>query len=217
MKSTVISFVPFEINADKITLHPGFFRVPASDTKNPEVLIVGDSGYDVYLGAERKPSSLRVKATSEDIARAIVDDFKGSLIATGPGAYPAIFYVPGEFQKEDIWDVKHQTPKKFNTEMNRVLKEQEKWFVNLVSMADDDWVKSNHKPTAISNLQRTACKLLGMTREWVENVTPRTGVDSEYMNCPICTVQIKKSAVICPTCKVVLKPEEAKNLTFAGA
>lgn len=203
-KSTVVSIVPFEVIANKITLHPGDFRVPKSDGKNPEVLVVGDSYYDVYLGTDRTPSSLKITATSVEIARAIVEDFLGSLIATAPDAHPGIFWKEGEFSKE-------KATKEFQLELIEAKKVQHNWFINLVKMADDDWSKSNHRHTAISDLQRYACKELGMEREWLFKV-----VDTVNMrDCPVCTLQISNKALKCPHCGVILDKKKYEEYSFA--
>src|SRR5579863_7510492 len=97
-KATVISIVPFAVNAQKPTIHPGDFIIPKSDGKTPEFLVVGESGYDVYMGAERRPMYLRVKCSPYDIAKAIVEDFIGSVIATNSESFPGIFFVPMEIK-----------------------------------------------------------------------------------------------------------------------
>ena len=141
MKCTVISIVPFEINADKIGLHPSVYRVPKSDGVHPEILIIKDASHSVYLGSERTPNNIRVPDSAELVARAIVEDFLISVIGTAPNAHPGIFWKEGAFSKEEV-------VVQFKSELKQQTQFQYNWFVELKKMADNDWAKSNHKHTA---------------------------------------------------------------------
>jgi hypothetical protein len=208
-KATVVSIVPFIVHAEKPTIHPGDFVIPASDTKTPSVLVVGSSGHDVYMGVERTPKYLRIMTPSYEIARAIVEDFIHSMIATTAIALPGIFWIPGEFTAKDI-DLK------FPNEMVTAQANQHRWFIELVKMADDDWVKSNHRHSAISNLQRDACNFLKWEREWVSSVREHPEL-LNLISCPACTSMISKAAIKCAACGAILDQEKYKKFALVGA
>ena len=201
--ATVVSIVPHEIKSDMPTVHPGDFVIPASDGKTPVVLVVKEAGHDVYMGSDRTPHSMRVKIPAYDVARAIVEQYLHSVIATADNAQPGIFWVPGEYDADMI-------ELSFPKEMQNARIQQKNWYLELVKMADDDWTKSNHRHSAISNLQRMAADFLGFKREWVDAVK----TNPELLNlvpCPACTTVISRAALLCPNCKTILKPEEYKK------
>jgi len=203
IKATVVSIVPFEVNAQKPTLHPGDFTIPKSDGKTPSIIIIGESGFDVYMGAERRPKYIHVKVSPYEAAESIVEDFVQSMIATTADARPGIFWVPGEFKLDEVIE-------KFLDKIQAAKEIQHRWFLELVKLADDDWTKSNHRHSAISNLQRFACESLGFKREWNEAIKTNPDLLTN-IPCPACTTMINKAAMLCPNCKTILKPKEYKE------
>lgn len=205
--ATIVSIVPFEINADKPTIYPGVFRIPKGDENGPAVLHVIEASHFVYMGAERgKNPFLRVRNSAFEVARAIVEDYTNGLIATGPGACPGLFWVPERIEKEEV-------ELKYPKELGEARVSQRNWYQNLLSMADGDWAKSNHSHRAITNLEIIAANKLGMKREWCE--MPKAEAIS-FTECPICRVRIDDKCIVCPSCKVVRKPEEFKMYEFAN-
>jgi RNA polymerase subunit RPABC4/transcription elongation factor Spt4 len=206
-QATIASIVPFRIDARKIGIHPGDFFIPESDGKNFVILVVKTSKYHVYMGCESAQKFLNIDATPYEVARAIVQDFARSVIGiTGDGG-PGIFWVPDALSVDQI-HAKHPE------EIDDARKRQILWFKELVRMADDDWVKSNHKHSAVSNLQRFAVKFLNYKREYLEAVEAHP----ELLNiipCPICTTMINKAAIKCSNCGSVVKAKEWADFNAA--
>lgn len=203
--STVISIVPFVIEEKKPGLYPGHFRIPAVKDNDIEVLIVGGSVHHVYLDSDR--GSLTIPTLSSEVARSIVEDYKGAQLGYAPGvAEPGIFWVQGEFDKKTAL-----ATHKNKIDHARVLQRQ--WFVTLVEVADDEWNKY-HSHKMISDLQRYASKFLGMEREWNIQAT----ADANTF-CPACRAVLDRQALVCGNCRTIIKPEEYKkaNLSQVGA
>lgn len=198
--ATIVSIIPCRIEANNPTIHPGNFIIPASQDSIPSILHVKEAGHDVYMGCERNPRYMRIKLPPYEVARGIIEQFVGSVIATQDNAQPGIFYVPGKYESNEI-------EVRFPEELMKAKVQQKNWFLELVKMADDDWQKSNHRHSAISNLQRDAATFLGFKREWVDAIKS----NPELLNlvpCKFCTFIINKAAIVCPNCKNILDKEK---------
>jgi hypothetical protein len=163
--------------------------------------VVTSSFFFVDIGEDRP--QIEVPVPSARMAESIVNDFAGAQIGTRDGARPGLGWLPGNISRTDLL-TKHAGTLK---ELRNV---QERWFLNLIKLADDDWTRY-HKHHVISDTQRFAAKALGYTgREWL--VDP---LSMSSQNCPACTTPIVPGTIICPNCRVVLDAEKAKGFVFA--
>lgn len=199
-ESTVVSIVPIELKIDKPGIFPGRWVIPKADDDKPQKLVIGDSWHTIYVGVER--GYLRVVDLSSDVARAIVEDFKRSIICTDSESEPGLFWLNRIINSFS----------EVSKELEEARKKQHNWYRKLVMMADDDWTKSGHMHRSVSDLQRLAAKKLNVDREWVYVSKD----DDVGFKCPACRVIIDKNCIVCPNCKLVLKPDEMKVLTFAS-
>lgn len=200
-KSTLISIVPFPIAEFKPGIYPGFFEISASKNELPEVLVIGESIYHVEIDENR---TITVKCPSEDIARSVVDDYITSNLAysADDNAAPGLFWKPGEWNLSKILDG-------LKNELQEVKARQRRWFIKLVQLADDDWEKTQqHK--FISDMQRHACKSLGLERPWI--IIPKT--TEGLTKCVACQSIISVDAVICPNCRCILNKSKYESMKF---
>lgn len=214
MICTVVSTVPFAIEENKPGLYPGYFTIPAAQKDDIEVLVVDKAVSYLYLDHER--GSAPIHHPGEEVAAALCRDYiNGNLRIVSEEAEPGIFFVTEALTRlkdepESVYlsRVKADIKKKYATRIQEALRRQKNWFIQLVEFADDEWNKfHNHK--MISDLQRYACDYLGLTREW--NVK---GESLGNVFCPACQSTISKDAIVCPQCRVVVKPEEYKAKKF---
>lgn len=204
MSATVVSLLPISIEAEKPMLTPGNFLIPPAEKGDFNILHIGHASHPVYLDSER--GSIRVPVVSEEVAQSIVYD---AIISRPYGlesgvAEPGLFWVPGHLSKEQI-------KKQHADKLESAQKKQRQWFLNLVGEADG-WWNQYHNHKMISDLHRKAAKYLNLEREWNIEGTVESSTD-----CPACTKIIPIRAVVCPHCRVILKPEEYKKLQFAEA
>lgn len=200
--ATVVSIVPFKLDEFKPGIYPGQFVIPGAKDGVPEILEVGESIYFVEIDEDR---TITVRCPADDVAKAIVNDYVISSLAysTDKDAAPGIFWVPGRYDLTGILT-------NFSHELEAAKGRQDRWFRELVQMADDDWEKSRqHK--FISDIQRFAAKSLKLERPWIINPKIEVNVD----RCFACFSVIQPEAVICPFCKAVLNMEKYKTIQFA--
>ena len=136
------------------------------------------------------------------IARSIVEDYIISQPASDPNAGPGLFWVKKEFTRKQVGE---QFPKKLDTAREH----QHRWWVALVRLADDLWT-ANRKMAQIGDLDREACRQLGLKRDWLDD-----SPDS-IMKCPVCTQLISIESIICFACHVVLRKDKIKDYEFFG-
>lgn len=196
--ATIVSLFPLEINEQKPGLNPGRYTIPAAKKGDFEILVIGSAKFPVYMDEHR--GSLKVPLTADEVAKSIVDDFVPTHLGYGAGAGAGLFWVPGKFTKEQI---KGQ----FKDKLAEAEIIQNKWFGELVKIADDSW-GSLHRHQAISDLQRIAAERLGMEREWMIKLDA-----GNTMFCPACGKEVLRIAAIC-SCGCILDEAKAKNLKF---
>ena len=203
LSSTVISFVPFDINEEKPGLYPPRYLIKASDMKTPSLLHVGTANHFVYLDESR--GTLRVPDPSDQVARSICEDYIESQLSIDDDAKPALFWVPEEVNEEFVM-------REFKIEILKRLNSQKRWFLNVAKLADNDWSRY-HQHNVISHFQRKCADFIGWNpkeHEWME---PMTTMNSSA--CPACGVSVVKGIVICPNCKLVLDKEKYETFQFA--
>jgi len=188
---TIISACPFPIDEKKPGLQPGVFKIPAAklERQDIEVIVVKSGSYPVYMDHDR--GSFVVEEKLETIAMSVVEDLCNAVLAADYLARPAIFWVSGEYTKEEAKE-------EFHDQIMDAIQKQAEWFRRLVQLADDDWSKTRqHK--FITDIQRYAGKALGLQREWL--IKPLTVATQE---CPGCAKDISGKALKCSFCGTIV-------------
>lgn len=208
--STLISIMPIGISESKPGLIPGEYKINGVKDPSREVktLLVARARFPVYID-ENRPA-LIVPEPSDRVCEAICRDFKVGIMGYEPGrAEPGLTWVTGEFSPRMIED-------QLATEMIHLRANQLMWFQNIVSLADDDWQKY-HMRRMISSLQRLACSLLKLEREW--NIEDEIGKQAEtgMTPCKFCRQLIHFEAIVCPHCSGILNMERYKKEFVSAA
>jgi hypothetical protein len=191
LESTVISLIPFEVREHKPGLFPTHFHIEASDMKTPSLLHVGTCYHFLYLDETR--GNVRVPNPSDIVARAIVDDYVNSQIATDDEAKPALFWVPERVTVEEAKE-------KYKIEIARHLLRQKKWFINICMLADNDWNRY-HQHNVISSFQRRCAEILGWTSQEHEWLGPLATMQGS--KCPFCGISVPEGLSMCSNNHVV--------------
>ncbi len=206
MKATVCSLLPYQVRETKPGLIPDEYIIPKSDGLTPAVLVVEDAGMPVYRGGEMPP--FRAIETAEKLAEGIAKCYNESQFGYEEGCHSALFSVPGEFNsgKEILT--------RFPEKVKAAREIQNRWFMRLIQMADDDWGR-NHRHKTITDIQRFAARMMGKTdKPWYVSPEP-----VPMMKCPACSTLVESEAIVCKTCRAILNPEEAKKkgISFVSA
>lgn len=192
--ATIISMLPYTLMERRPSLVNNRYEIPASEGDDFVVVHIPDTEALVYA---TEGNVLRRTVSGEQVAGSLVNDHIRDSYGVTENAFPALKSLPGKHSKEFIL-------KNFSEEIKALRQIQKNWFVEQIKLADASWndPKNGRKPQAISDLQRTACKALGLNREWM--VIYR----SDNVECPACTTFIPDRAIVCPNCQTILKPEE---------
>jgi hypothetical protein len=191
LESTVISFVPFDIDAEKPGLYPPYFHIKASDMKTPEVLHISTAYHFAYLDETR--GSLRVANPSDTVARAIVEDYINSQLSVDDNSKPALFWAPERITAAEAKE-------KFKLDIAKHLQSQKKWFTNVAMLADNDWNRY-HQHNVVSDFQRKCAEYIGWTASQHEWISPLTTIEGS--RCPYCGISVPKELPICANGHVV--------------
>lgn len=191
---TVVSIVPYAIKEVKPQIIPGYFQIPPAREGQIQCLPIGESIHWMESPYKGTPP-IKLTETSKAIAKSIVNDFIEAQLAVDSDAAPGLFWVEGHYKAAGI-------KKDFETRLEEAYKRQNKWFVNLVRIAEDDWARA-HQHNAISDIQRYAAKAIGAKVEWL-SIT----MDAMQIQCPLCKELVRNDAVVHSTCGYILKPEE---------
>ncbi len=200
MACTICSLVPFAIKEPyKPGLHPGSFPMSPSENNKPVLTIIKGVTRAQF---DENFKQISVIVPDEIAARSVVNDYILGQSYTSEEERPALFWVEGEWTKADF-------EKSFAKEIQKALDAQIAWFRKLVKIADDEW-QHFHQHKMISDLQRTAAKMLNFKREWLD--------DSSDMitKCPACMTLVSQHATVCFACKCILNLEKFKEFQFAG-
>lgn len=213
--ATVISVCPFQVTAHKPGLSPGHFVLDAcKDYSKPVVLHIKSSTFPVYLDADR--GAMRVNCSAWDVARSIAEDYITSSLGVTDDARPGIIFVAGTV-------FAHKLGLEEAAALERARQHQRNWFMNLISIADDEWQKT-HRHAAISDMQRVAlneinrlreaAKQDSLKREWL--IVPINDDAAKPETCPVCGTLVVNDPIICANCKYVRKVEEYDKLKKTG-
>ncbi len=205
-KCTVVSIFPQEVKAIKHTIFPGSFKIPPGRYETPATLVIGPSSWWREV-AEGQPL-LEIPVSSIQVADSICKDWSNGILACDMAeSMPGLFYLPGVMTADSIIE----SHKAMLDVANR---KQKNWYSGLVRLADALWSKANNNPVAISDTMRLAARELGLDdRPWLADFSVVTNI-----RCAACQSFVSSSVIVCPNCKVILRPEEFKklNLQFAN-
>lgn len=208
--STVISILPVAIKENKPGLNLSEYHIPAVRDPNTEMhtLIIYRSAFAVYID-ENRPA-LIIPEPSDRIAEAICRDYRVGMSHTEVNvAEPGLFWLSGKREPSDILKGKdeegHQLLKFYRSI-------QREWFFRLVSEADEYWSRIRSR-RAISDLQRAACNLLNLKREW----NLQMEVEEALSRCKFCMEQVHPNAIICGHCNGILDmPRYKESFVHSG-
>lgn len=189
-KSTIVSIYPKEINEVKHTIEPGRFSIRAGSVESPAILVVGPSSW--WREIDEEQPLLEIPVSSIQIADSVVKDYSNGILACNMGdSMPGLFYVPGEY---DIAGIR----KSFATQLAAAKVKQEKFYSNLVQLADMLWARSNGNPLAISDDMRMAARELNLTsvKDWMKDFTMM-----QMVRCKACGALKSPQFPICATCR----------------
>lgn len=216
--STVVSLLPWGITEDKPGQFPATYKIKAAPKKGSfGVSVISDAYFlePIPMADEGTPPR-RIDIPSYKVAYALVMDYERAQLATnyewaesedGTKAQPlpGLFSVEGEYDELTIAGVKG-----FRSKLAQAMLNQTYWFANLIKIADDDWNRYQ-RHNVISDMQRAACKWVGLDRPWnFDALKP-----NQMTKCPACEQIVSATAAICYNCKCVLDPEKAKQFVFA--
>jgi hypothetical protein len=200
LKATVISLFPMPISEFKPGLYPGYFTMPAAPLGDFTYLVVGDA---LFYTENKNEQVLTVRTPFHILAESIVHDFQENHIGRivgdwETGAEPGLFFVPGGYESKNDIRKEHDELISYREEM------QNRWFGELVKIADDSFQRTN-RTSAVSQLQRLAARRLNIQRPWSLDIT---GQDK----CPFCKQGLPYGAVKCPTCREIVNQAAYKAL-----
>lgn len=201
-KATIISIYPREIDEVKHTIQPGRFLVPAGSFDNPAMLVVGPSSW--WREIDEDQPLLEIPNGAIQVADSIIKDWCNGLLAYTVGiASPGLFYIPGEIGRKTLVE-------SYKLELAAAYQRQNRWYDELIHMADSLWARSNGNPMAIDDNMRIAAKERGIeNKDWLKNFTAM-----EMVRCLACGSLRNPNFPICQTCKAVVDPERAKALNL---
>lgn len=197
-KSTVVSVLPFVLTEEKPGLNPSYYEIPSAKEKGLAVLVVKDGFHNVLIPySDDKAPPMRVTDTSERIAESLILDYVTSCLAVDyeTGALPGLFWLDGEISEAQI-------KISYTKRLEQAVTGTKLWFQRLVKLADDDWQKY-HQHRSITDLQRSACSYLNMTREWNFDV-----MTEGNRLCWGCKAAVHPAAIVCGNCKAIINMEE---------
>lgn len=219
---TIVSIYPSPIHDHKPTVFPSDHHIPGAIEGDFNILVVRGASW--FKEMEEGQPVLEIPISSYQVAEAIIrDNVTNSQLAYSPGVGPGLFFVPGEWTKKNIIaaktpDIKNEIDivieagKTFPELLAHAREQQKRWFMEIVTLADVMWSRTNGNPLTISRDARVAAERLKLTKPWMQDF-----VTVEKTSCPACGQLLNPSYPICPNCKVVVNAEKAKelNLVFA--
>lgn len=192
--AVIVSFLPYDYSPQLSGLLPSAFHIPAAEPDDFVVVPITDCMEHVYL---LDGKTLPRMISGREVAGSIAYDLLNATPSVSNNSKPGIKSLPGNLTKEQIINM-------FPDELEQLRLMQRNWYGELVKVADDTWNDPNArgKHQSISDVQRIACRRLGLNREWL------TAVVTNNVPCFACGFMVLDTALICMNCKTVLKPDE---------
>lgn len=198
-RCTVFSIYPREIHERKITVTPGDFIIPPGSYDKPGRLTIESSSWWKDTGPD--DPLIEIPVGSAIMAKSICDDWmKGLLGCNMIDAKPGLFWVPGEVSVETL-------KKDMKGALDKARRDQNKYYSNLITMADSLWARTNGNPLAIPGDSKLAAQELGLDKEWLKHVS-----QAEAIRCVACGNMRMPQFPVCPHCKMVVDSDRAKAL-----
>lgn len=201
--SIIVSVCNFPVVQTIPGVLPGEYIVEAAAPGEFTITVVKEASNPTYIDEDR--GTLHRTLPSKQIADSIIFDFVTSQLGIGEDCAPGMFAVEGVFTPE-------QVRTKLASELARVKRMHANWAKRLVEIANDEWEK-NHQYQHVSDIHRRAAVYLEMKPEWL-SVTAHKDTQQK---CRVCKSEIDAQALICPVCKVHLKPDQLAKEKFVGA
>lgn len=189
-KSTIVSIYPKQIDEVKHTIEPGRFSISPGSVEVPALLVVGPSSW--WREIDEEQPLLEIPVSSIQIADSVVKDYCNGILACNMGdSMPGLFYVPGE---HDIASIN----KNYKSQLEVAKVKQNKFYSNLVMLADMLWARSSGNPLAIGDDMRMAAKQLNLsgTKDWMKDFTM-----VDMVRCKACGALKNPQYPICATCR----------------
>lgn len=206
-KCTIVSVYPNEIVETKATIQPSTYRIPAAKVDPGfSLLVVGSASWLKQMDLDQPYQEMYVGAIT--VAQSLITDYSNSLLGAQVGRGPGLFYVPGEYDYKTIkgyYSV--DNVKGFADLLKEAKSMQDRWFKELIRLADSMWARSNGNPLAISEDARMAAAQLGLTKAWAQDYK-----SAELTNCKACGYMVNPMYPVCSNCKSVTDPVKAKEL-----
>lgn len=199
---TVVSLLPYPLKEPKPSIIPGYFQIPGSRHGIPALLPVGESIHWMESPFNDTPP-IKMTHTPREVAASIVNDFVEAQLAIDSDALPGIFWIHGHKKIEQVL-------RENKEDLEKAKNNQDRWFINLVRIADDDWAKT-HLHVSISDIQRYAGKALNLNREWLSAT-----LSEIQLQCPLCKEYVRSDAIIHSACGFIMRPDEYKKMKADG-
>jgi hypothetical protein len=181
------------------------FELKPGTFENPAILVVGTSSW--WREVDENQPLLEIPVSSIQVADSIVRDYCNGLLACNMSdQMPGLFYIPGDFTVDRLRKEHFPLLVKAKTQQN-------KWFLELIKIADILWSRSNGNPLSISDDARLACKELNIqNKPWLGDLQAM-----ELIRCVACGSLRNPAYPICQSCHAIVDKEKAKELglTFA--
>lgn len=203
-KCTLISIYPKEVYAEKCTVDPGMFTIPAGTFEKPSVLIVGSSSW--WKDIDMSQPMLEIVVGSIQMANSIVNDYCNAVLGSDmSSAMPGLFFALGEHTSNEI-------KIKYAKKLEEVKNKQDNWYKILVKMADILWARTNNNPIVIADEMKLAARSLNLNdKAWLKDFQM-----AELIRCLFCGGMRNPLYPICPVCKAIdQKHPLAKDIKFA--
>lgn len=203
--STICSLLPYDLVESKPGLNPNEYTIKKAPKGGFSLTIISNDVYYLInpdlLSDAKEVRQIKVPVPSIELAQSIIMDYSVAVLGIAPpDAAPGLFALKGDWTDKKDFQLKHNALIGFHT------KTQTKWFENLVAIADDTWAKTR-SPISISELQRTACEILGFKRDWLNPIA------SELLDkCPVCMNTVLPGALKCVACGYVINKIELDKL-----
>jgi hypothetical protein len=192
-KCTVFSIYSKQIEERKPTIQPGFFVIPAGSYEAPSRLVVGPSSW--WREVDLDQPLLEIPHGSVTIAESIVRDYVIGLLGRDNDAQPGIFWVPGDISIKQL-----KSDPKYIAVLDQANKMQDKWYENLVKLADVGWARTNGNPMAINDDMRFAAKALRLDhKDWMTDFK-----QMQTVACIACGHARNPKFPICSNCHTIV-------------
>lgn len=207
-KCTIVSIYPREIVDVKPTLFPGRFVIPAAEQGDFSLLVVEGSSYYIASRIERQPPT-EIQVGSVALAESIIKDSIPSMNLVGENRKPGVFWIPGDYNRNNIHQYVHDDGKSFSDLLNTAKVWQSNYFAAVIDEADYFWAASQGNPKVIPEDAKLAAKILGLdkTKPWMSNQ-----VASNLDACPYCGEMINLNYPICKFCHHTVNKAKSDEL-----